>query len=240
MPEPDRATPPTRVTRGLAAAEEPILEAFARYFYLTAEQLRRLLYGEGSLRYAQDRLKSLMEAGYLLGVERPPRRFGKAARIYTLHTPGRNLVLQMGYVVPPRYRPSEETTKSYRHWDHVVAAVDCLIAFELVTRAVPQIQLVRMLNERQLKLPRWTTKVSFPYRNPASGVVSTVKDRVQPDGFVDLHIRRGGETHQECYYLEADNGTEYQVKWREKVRALVAFANDAYRRTFGADPITIP
>src|SRR5215211_4565842 len=133
------ASPPIKVNRGLAAADEPILEALARYFYLTAEQLRRLLYGAGSLRYAQDRLKSLMDAGYVLGVERPPSRHGKAARIYTLHTPGRNVVLEMGYVVPPRYRPSEETTKSYRHWDHVVVAVDCLIAFELFSRAVPQI-----------------------------------------------------------------------------------------------------
>src|SRR5215207_6772177 len=112
MHEPALSAPLTRVTRGLAAAEEPVLEALARYFYLTAEQLRRLLYGDGSLRYAQDRLKSLMEAGYVLGVERPPSRRGKAARIYTLHTPGRNWVLQMGYVgVPPRYRPSEEVTK---------------------------------------------------------------------------------------------------------------------------------
>src|SRR5215212_5572473 len=79
------STAPTRVARGLAASEELILEAFARYFYLTAEQLRRLLYGQGSLRYAQDRLKSLMEAGYLLGVERPPSRHGKVSRIYTLH-----------------------------------------------------------------------------------------------------------------------------------------------------------
>ena len=55
MHESALSAPPTRVTRGLAAAEEPILEAFARYFYLTAEQLRRLLYGQGSLRYAQDR-----------------------------------------------------------------------------------------------------------------------------------------------------------------------------------------
>src|SRR5215216_4601288 len=168
MHDPAPASPPTRVTRGLAAAEEPILEALARYFYLTAEQLRRLLYGQGSLRYAQDRLKSLMEAGYLLGVERPPSRHGKAARIYTLHTPGRNLVLLMGYVVPPRYRPSEETTKSYRHWDHVVAAVDCLIAFDLLSQSAPSIQLVRMLNERQLKLPRWTTTVRVPHRHPAT------------------------------------------------------------------------
>src|SRR5215217_3785628 len=234
MHESALTAPPTRVTRGLAASEQPILEAFARYFYLTAEQLRRLLYGQGSLRYAQDRLKSLMEAGYLLGVERPPSRHGKAARIYILHTPGRNLVLQMGYVVPPRYRPSEETTKSYRHWDHVVAAVDCLIAVELLTRAIPGVQLVRMLNERQLKLPRWTTTVRVPHRHPATGVVRTVSDRVQPDGFVDLHLRRGAETHQECYYLEADNGSEYQVKWREKVRALVAFAGGAHRQTFGS------
>src|SRR5215218_8422964 len=151
MSQPTLSAPPTKVARGLAAAEEPILEACARYFYLTAEQLRRLLYGDGSLRYAQDRLKSLMDAGYLLGVERPPSRYGKAARIYTLHTPGRNVVLQMGYVCPPRYRPSEEVTKSYRHWDHVVAAVDCLIGFELLGRAVPEVHLVRMLNERELK-----------------------------------------------------------------------------------------
>src|SRR5215211_9044072 len=223
MHESALASPPTRVTRGLAAAEEPILEAFARYFYLTAEQLRRLLYSQGSLRYAQDRLKSLMEAGYLLGVERPPSRHGKASRIYTLHTPGRNLVLQMGYVVPPRYRPSEETTKSYRHWDHVVAAVDCLIAFELVTRACPAVALVRLLNERQLKTRAWTTRVEVPVRHPRTGDVGLVSDTVQPDGFAELHVRRGGEVHQECYYLEADNGTEFQAAWREKVRALVAF-----------------
>src|SRR5215211_7884593 len=184
------ASPPIKVNRGLAAADEPILEALARYFYLTAEQLRRLLYGDGSLRYAQDRLKSLMEAGYVLGVGRPPSRHGKAARIYTLHTPGRNAVLQMGYVgVPPRYRPSEEVTKSYRHWDHVVAAVDCLIGFELLGRAVPEVHLVRMLNERALKTERWTTTVRFPLRNPATGATRTAAERVRPDGFVDLHIR---------------------------------------------------
>src|SRR5437870_334569 len=117
MPEPAPLIPQRRVNRGLAAAEEPILEDLARYFYLTAEQVRRLRYGQGSLRYAQDRLKSLMEAGYLLGVDRPPSRHGKVSRIYTLHTPGRNLVLELGYVVPPRYRPREETDKSYRHWE---------------------------------------------------------------------------------------------------------------------------
>jgi hypothetical protein len=146
----------------------------------------------------------------------------------------------MGYVVPPRYRPSEETTKSYRHWDHAVAAVDALIAFELLARAAPPIRLARMLNERQLKTPRWTTKVGVPVRHPTGGTVTTVIDRVQSDGFVDLHIRRRGEVHQECHYLEVDNGTEFQVKWREKVRALVAFARGPYRATFGSEPITVP
>jgi hypothetical protein len=64
-------------------------------------------------------------------------------------------------------------------------------------------------------------------------------DTVQPDGFVDFYVHRGGEVHQECYYLEADNGTEFQAAWREKVRALVAFADGPYRKTFESEPITI-
>ena len=79
-----------------------------------------------------------------------------------------------------------------------------------------------------------------PVRHPTTGVVATIADTVQPDGFVDLHVRRGGEVHQECYYLEVDNGTEYQVAWREKVRALVAFARGPYQATFGSEPIVVP
>lgn len=153
--------------------------------------------------------------------------------------PGRNAVFGLGYVVPPRYRPSEEATKSHRHWDHVVAATDTLISVRLLAKSCRQVELVRMLNERQLKLREWTVKVSFPVRHAGRGVAGTVHDTVQPDAFVELHIRRGAEVHQECYCFEVDLGSEFQVAWREKVRALVAFAQGAYQKTYGSPVITV-
>ena len=54
---------PSAAPVSITPADERVLLALNRYHHLSAEQVRRLLYGRGSLKYAYQRLKRLVDAG---------------------------------------------------------------------------------------------------------------------------------------------------------------------------------
>ncbi len=68
----------------LGPADARILAAHARYFYLTAGQLTRLLYAATSQTYAQARLKRLADAGYLQRISLPRVRCTGSAPLVNL------------------------------------------------------------------------------------------------------------------------------------------------------------
>lgn len=231
-----RPAPPLAPARhGLGACDVPVLAELAAYHALTAEQVRRLLYGRGSLRHAQEKLRVLAdELGYAQRVARPPTRTGRSAAVFTLSAKGRAFVAkELGLPLPPRYRPGELAGRSPQHWPHTLAIADVLIAFTLLTRNHPSIQVAAMRHERELK--RHPVKVDVV--RPGTGELR--RSVVIPDGWVDLRLALPAGAVQECYALEVDRGTEYQAAWRDKVAALLAFADGPYQAAFGTPSLTI-
>ncbi len=213
----------------ISVSHERVLEALGRYDRLTAEQVRRLLFGPGAITRAQTRLKELADHGYALRVA--VGRSGSAGSgpfVYTLDRRGRAHLMSLGIDVPRRLRQSEERERSSPHLRHSIAVVDVLILGELLCRAQPIVSIARMLGERALKAA------------PVAVTLSNGTNRgVAVDGWLDLRIRHPEANEQLCLAFEVDRGTEWQTAWRRKVAALLAFESEPYARFFGVDLLII-
>lgn len=210
-------------------ADQPLLAALGRYFYLTAAQLTRLLYAPTSHKYAQARIKRLADAGYVQRLFLPrPTRTGSAPLVYTLARKGLNLLVEWGIDVDRRYRPAEVRELSYLYLAHTLALNDVLIALELLARSTPMLEIAELRHERELKLHPVTVTLADGSR---AGVI--------PDAWVDLRLTGERQRYQECYAIELDRGTTEQKAWRRKVAALVAFAAGPYQQPFGSSSLTI-
>lgn len=207
-----------------------MLEALNRYDRLTAEQLRRLHFGAGSLTYVQAKLKELADAGCVLRVPMGrPTPHGSGPYVYSLDRRGRASLASLGRDIPARLRQSEERERSSPHLRHSLAVVDVRILCELLCRRDDRFVIARLLGERALK--RRAVPVVMPDGRRRSVAV---------DAWVDLRIRYpDGGVEQICFAFEVDLGTEWQVAWREKVRALLAFEAGPYTAAFGARTLSI-
>ncbi len=203
--------------------------ALARYGHLTAAQATRLLYGAGSLTYAQARLKQLADAGYALRVPLGrPVPHGSGPLVYSLDRRGRAHLAALGIGAPRIGAAAEERARSASHLAHALAVVDVLILHELLTRGDARCTVARVRGEREL--------AARPVRvAPPGGVVRGVA----PDAWVDLRIAGPGGTDRACIAYEVDRGTEWQGAWRGKVDGLLALASGPYREAFGTESLTI-
>lgn len=222
-------------------SHERVLHALLRYERLTAEQTRRLLFGKGSLAYAQTKYKELADAGYVLAVavgKLTPNRFGPLERekpggsgplVYSLDGRGRAHLRALGLDVPRRLRQSDERGRSSPHLRHGIAVVDVLILGDLLRRADPAFVLAKTLGERALKAhPIGVTLPDGATRGVAL------------DAWLDLRVRRPDGIDQQCLGFEVDGNTEWQAAWRQKVAGLLALDRGPYRRAFGDEtPLTI-
>jgi protein involved in plasmid replication-relaxation len=207
-----------------------VLEALNRYERLTAEQLRRLHFGAGSLTYVQTKLKELADAGYVLRVPvGRPTPHGSGPLVYSLDRRGRAFLASLGRDIPARLRQSEERERSSPHLRHSLAVVDVLILCDLLCWRDDRFVLARLMGERELK--RRAVPVVMPGGRRRSVAV---------DAWADLRIRYpDGGMEQVCFAYEVDLGTEWQAAWREKVRALLAFEDGPYTAAFGALALSI-
>ncbi|MDQ2784758.1 MAG: replication-relaxation family protein [Chloroflexota bacterium] len=208
---------------------ERVLQALGRFEHLTAEQTRRLMFGAGSLTYVQARYKQLADAGYVLAVPLGrPTPHGSGPLVYSLDRRGRAYLNALGVDAPARLRQSEERSRSSPHLRHSLAVVDVLILCDLLCRQDPRVSISRMVGERELK---------------ARPVVVTLPGGatrgVALDAWLDLRLRCAEIVEQRCLGFEVDGGTEWQVAWRRKVAALVAFERGAYGEAFGVESLTI-
>ncbi|WP_330286326.1 replication-relaxation family protein [Streptomyces sp. NBC_00576] len=213
--------------------DEEILRAINRLQYMTAAQVGRLLYPDqhDDNRYVQRRLRSLVEAGYLLRLrELPAPRIGSAPHVFTLADRGRRFVAGRGDVLASSYyRPSEERAKARDNpfMEHTLAAVDVLVAAESLCRRF-QVSMPRLLNERQLK--RSGVRVQ-PAGRPDAPRVAVI-----PDAWFELQV---SDDPSVAITLELDRDTEGQKHWRRKIAALTAWAEGPYRRAFEVDNLTV-
>ncbi len=212
----------------LGDADSRILAAICRYDYLKPEQICRLLYSPGSMSYDWLRLSFLEAQGLLLRVRLAHTAHigGKAPSVYTLSTKGQHLLRTPSQPLLRRKRLSEEQVKARNSlfMQHTLSTNDFLIAAELLCRQHPDFALASLRSERALK------------RDAVSVRLSGKNRLVAVDGFLDVRIRN---EEQACVCLELDRGTEDAGFWKEKVAALLAFANGPYQQAFGTEAITI-
>lgn len=194
-------------------ADRLILQAVGRYHRLTAEQVRRLLYGK-ALSHAQTNCKKLTAAGYLERQRYRPTHYGPPTYVYTLSTGGYRYLAGLGISAGTRYRGKI----TEMHLDHELAVVDVLIAAELHAQTLPNVTL-SVVNGYQLN----RQKVTVHLNGEAHAKV--------PDGWFAFQAQGHRPA---CFVLELDRGTEEQKYWKHKVRGLVAWLEQVYPRQFGA------
>jgi hypothetical protein len=163
-------------------------------------------------------MKSLCDHGLCESLSSPKLGpYGSAPNRYRLARLGRNYLGLNG-----RYRRSEGIW-DYRTVRHLFAVNDFLITLELLAREYPEtVSLARTLHDLDLQ------------RTPVPVDVDGHRVYVVPDAWVDLEIQGQG---QMCLVAEIDRGTEEGERWREKCRALLAYACGPYQDFFGVEDI---
>lgn len=214
-----------KASRALSAHDDALLRAVYTYQFVTVEQVTRLLYRAGSLKYVRRRLRGLVDVGYLQRLRLPSVGIGNTSYLYTLARRGIGYLTAAGYSDFARFRPSEQREHSYLFLTHTLRVNDFLIAAQLLTRSNPDVILADMRHERQLRRTPIKVKTSS---GETIGVV--------PDGWLDFHIR--GQDRMSIV-LELDRGTVEREAFKRKIRGLLAYADGPYQAFFGSQSLTV-
>ena len=115
------------------------------------------------------------------------------------------------------------------HIKHLIELNDVFIAGLRLEAANPRLYVASYRHERELKRKPYETMV----QGRAFGLV--------PDGFLDFHLRRAGQTDLNLpVLLEHDRGWEREAQFKQKIAAYRAFIQSgAYKQQFGVGNITI-
>jgi hypothetical protein len=121
--------------------------------------------------------------------------------------------------VPTRFRPTEIPKDDKIR--HVVAATDVAIAAQLLHQPTEQVALEHLYVERTLR------GIGAPIEFEGKS------QRVTPDTWFCVRADRGGRVWRYPFIVEVDLHSERQKAWRAKVRALLAWAENAqYQKLF--------
>jgi Replication-relaxation len=213
-----------------------ILGALARYHYLTAAHVTRLFYprARDHNREAQRRLKTLVDAGYVLRLpELSTHRFAALPHVFTLSRSGWHLVSVWGYQMSPAFRRSDELAKGRNNpfIEHTLATTEVLVAIERLSRQAP-FTIEDLVLERELR--GQLVFVDLPVA-AAQGTTSR-KVAVIPDAWVQ--VRPAGQAPI-AVAVELDRATHYQRAWRRKIQALVSWAHGPYKPAFATTTLTV-
>jgi hypothetical protein len=208
----------------IGKSEHQLLEAVARFGYISAWQLTRLLYSPASKTFVQQKLEGLYHHAYVERIPVPPAtaRGGTSLPAYCLDRKGWDYLKGLG-LVEGKHK-SAEAAKEPMFLRHTLSSHDLLILTHLLAKAHPPIELARFETEAELK--------AHPVLVTAQGE----KTKVMPDGWVELHI--DGED-QVCLALELDRNTVKRGAFCKKVAALIAYSQGMYQKEFGTESLTI-
>jgi len=219
-----------------------ILQYVREYHFLTAWQLVKLHYSDGSLTRARVVLLRLYdEAEFLDRRALPHVGVGQPTYIYALATKGINYLKDQGFPSFSRYRPSELQQFKYPHLDHVLHLNDFLIAGRNITKVAPDITLAAMRHDLDLK--RTPAKVSYVRRLPDGDRIDE-RVTIVPDGWMDfrLQLANSSKKRRKCIIVELDRGSETNVgEFKKKIRAYVPYAypGGAYEAMFGTQTVIV-
>jgi hypothetical protein len=212
-----------------------LLVAIGRYAYLTAEQLRRLLYGK-SINFVRGHLTQLFHSGYLERTALHHGGFGGSALpVYTLTAKGDTYLRSAG--IPPRgrSRPSERANRSQFTLPHTLQANDLVILCHLLCKLDSRFSVSTFEPESDLRKHPVKFEVHVD-----TGLLESF--RVIPDAWV--HLWQGEEGYPIIF--ELDRSTENIKDFRAKIRALIYYIStdrpdgtSPYERQFGIAEGTI-
>lgn len=208
--------------------QEKIFRALARYYCLTNEQLNAVVYRGNGASAVRGATKQLLDMGYLRLSIIPTYR-GLGCHMYSLDERAASYLRSQGMTIHVKGR-KQQTPTGFIFLRHTRDVNDFLIAAELLPRTHPEIELMEMVHDEDLR------------REPF--YVETKKEKrlgIAPDGW--LHFRWSPGLREEMLHariwVEVDRGTEDQADIRRKVRGILACTEGPYRRRFGTNNITV-
>ena len=212
----------------LTAVDYEVLALVHEYHFLTVSQVTRLRYSHGSETTCQDRLKRLFHAGVLDRVQLPHVGTGNTEYLYTLSTKGYRELQPFGISNFTRYRPADTHTLKLPHLQHLIALNDFLIAARLLCRANPDITLVSMLHDLDMK------------RTPIRVTLDRQTFSIVPDGFLDFRLSIANRLYAMPIWYECDLGTTWGRTLQFKLKKIIAAINTvAFQELFGVSSVTV-
>jgi len=212
----------------LTAVDYEILALVHEYHFLTVSQVTRLRYSSGSETTCQDRLKRLFNAGVMDRVQLPHLGTGNTEYLYTLSTKGQKELQPLGITHFPRYRPSDTHTLKLPHLQHLRTLNDFLIAARLLCRVHPDIRLISMKHDLDMK------------RTPMRVTVDRQEVSIVPDGFLDFRLSIGGRMYAMPVWVEIDRGTTWGNTLKLKLQKIIlAIQTLAFQELFGVSSVTV-
>jgi hypothetical protein len=212
----------------LTAVDYDILKLIAEYHFLTVSQVTRLRYSSGSGTTCQDRLKGLFHAGVLDRVQLPHVGTGNTQYLYTLSTKGQKELQELGIASFSRFRPSDTHTLKLPHLQHLISLNDFLIAARLLCREHPDITLVSVKHDLDMK------------REPMRVTLDRQVFTIVPDGFLNFRLSIAGRLYAMPIWLELDRGTTWGNTLTLKLQKIIsAIQTLAFQELFGVSSVTV-
>jgi len=209
----------------ITARDQRILKALYYYRFMSAMDVTRLLYSQGSLEWVRARLSQLAGGDdystgqYLYRLPLLDGSRGNQERIFTIGSRGRDfLANELGLPVTWHYRPSKVKHASYAQILLSLLLTRFLVASVNWTENNPDYKILEMYTSYEL------------------GAESKNK-RVLPAGrqvIPDAWILFGNKGARLALIFELDRGREYQKKFKEHVRSRVHMIRSGeYEKWFG-------
>jgi protein involved in plasmid replication-relaxation len=217
----------------LTFRDEDILKAVETYHFLTARDITSLFFSRNSITHARERLAALAggadgkEGAYLYRFT-VPSRTGSRERVYTLGSAGREALVSMGVPVTGYFRPYKAERLSFSFLTHQLTLTRFMVAAALWGRNHPDYTLAEMRLCYEIE-KRMSTLSGEKERSSAL---------VIPDGW--LLFERAADRARSPLLIEIDRGSEYQERFKNHVRARLAFIHSGdYAKVFGIPAVMI-
>ncbi len=221
----------------LSARDESILRTIYKYRYMTALDITKLLFPDGSHIYNRDNLSSLAggddlkDNAYLFRFSLPSTRLGNHERIFSLGVKGRKfLARDVGLPVTWYFRPYKLRHLSYSAVLHNLILTRFLVAAQICPEMkVSEIQLC-------YELAKAPGRVQVGVQ--AGGKEKKMSVPVIPDAWLDFE--RVADKKRFPVLLEIDRGMEYSRKFKQHVRSRIVFIESGqYKQVFGRQAVRV-
>jgi hypothetical protein len=197
--------------------------------FLTSDQIKLLVFENGSMTACRRRLALLYHNGWLSAVSKPvPTGYGSAKRIYCLSKKGKELI---EHTFDGSDLKDIKWTEKYNQvadffLEHILAVNDIRISFINSVKKAKDYSLF-WIPEWEIK--SWKEKVKDPEDSSKSLPVT-------PDAFFEIR----GIKNKACYFLEVDRATESNRRWRDKVKGYVEYVmSGGYYQRFKSESLRV-